>query len=264
MNALEKCIFCGRCESQCPKQIPIVSVFAEIGKEKFMNEKGAITLSHNISISEDAQVLLVLGDANFPNGAKELAEILEEFLNRNFIVFTAGDAAISIVESNLKHENLINMGSASAGIHLIEKIIEMAGKKNNKSPAGNFDEIAAHIANKVGLAAMFWGATTQGNFAVAQGLMRLGIPVIFGQHGIKYRRELRGDIVVDYSKDDHNGNYNEVIKKISPKNFAFPHLYIEIYRKYAADKTKEIPDDVKNFVRSEKDIPEEYKNSIEK
>ncbi len=298
LNALEKCIFCGRCESQCPKQIPIVSVFAEIGKEKFMNKKGAITLSRDISISEDAQVLLVLGDANFPNGAKELAEILEEFLNRNFIVFTAGDAAISIVESNLKHENLINLGSASAGIHLIEKIIEMAGKKNNKSPVGNFDEIAAHIANKVGLAAMFWGATTQGNFAVAQGLMRLGIPVIFGQQGIKYRRELRGDIVVDYSKDDYNGNYNEVIKKISPKNFAFPHLciaaktkeeamllipklvfrnfdseearakkiadYIEIYRKYAADKTKEIPDDVKNFVRSEKDIPEEYKNSIEK
>ncbi|PKP57428.1 MAG: hypothetical protein CVT88_08875 [Candidatus Altiarchaeales archaeon HGW-Altiarchaeales-1] len=182
LNALEKCIFCGRCESQCPKQIPIVSVFAEIGKEKFMNKKGAITLSRDISISEDAQVLLVLGDANFPNGAKELAEILEEFLNRNFIVFTAGDAAISIVESNLKHENLINLGSASAGIHLIEKIIEMAGKKNNKSPVGNFDEIAAHIANKVGLAAMFWGATTQGNFAVAQGLMRLGIPVIFGSH----------------------------------------------------------------------------------
>ncbi|OQX22539.1 MAG: hypothetical protein BWK75_00520 [Candidatus Altiarchaeales archaeon A3] len=298
LNALGKCIFCGRCESWCPRQIPIASVFAEIYKEKFMNKKASLTLSHDIFVSEDAQVLLVLGDANFPNGTQELAEILGEFLNRNFLIFTAGDAAISIAESNLKHENLINLGPASAGIHLIEKIIAMAGKDLNKSPVGNFDEIAAHIANKVSVAAIFWGATTQENFAVAQGLMRLGIPVIFGQQGIKYRRELRGDIVIDYSRDDYNGNYNEILKKISLKNFSFQHLciaantkeeamllipklvfrnfdsedvratkianYIEIFRKYTADKTKEIPDDIKNFVRSEKDIPGAYKNRIQK
>ncbi len=311
LGALEKCIFCGRCESQCPKQIPIISVFAEIYKEKFMDKKASITFSHaNISIPKDTQVLLVLGDANFPNGTQELAEILEEFLNRNFIIFTAGDAAISIcslrsciskseiAESNSTYKNLINLGSLSAGIHLIEKVIEMTGKNIDKSPVGNFDEISDYITNKIGITALFWGATTQENFAVAQGLMRLGIPVIFGRQGIKYRRELTRDIVIDYSKDDYNGNYNEVLKKISPKNFSFPHLciaaktkeeamllitklvfrnfdseevrakkiadYIEIYRKYGGDKTKEIPDDIKNFVRSEKDIPEAYKNSIQK
>ncbi len=311
LESLEKCIFCGRCESQCPKQIPIISVFTEIYSEKFTDKKASITVSHaDIFIPKDARVLLVLGDANFPNGTQELAEILEEFLNRNFLIFTAGDAAISIrslhsgiskseiAESNLTHENLINLGSLSAGIHLIEKIIEMTGKDINKSPVGNVVEIADYIANKVSIAAMFWGASTQENFAVAQGLMRLGIPIIFGQQGIKYRRELMGDIVIDYSKDDYDGNYNEALKKISPKNFSFPHLciaaktkeeamllipklvfrnfdseevrakkiadYVEIYRKYGGDKTKEIPDDIKNFVRNEKDIPEAYKNSIRK
>ncbi|MDI6730341.1 MAG: 4Fe-4S binding protein, partial [Candidatus Altarchaeum sp.] len=299
LESLEKCIFCGRCESQCPKQIPIVSIFTEIYKEKFINKRASITLSRaDIYIPKDAQILLVLGDTNFPNGAMELAEILEEFLNRNFLIFTAGDAAISIAESNLKHENLINLGSLSAGVHLIEKVIEMTCRNINKSPVGNVVEIADYIANKVSIAAIFWGASTQENFAVAQGLMRLGIPTIFGQQGIKYRRELRGDIVIDYSKDDYNRNYNEILNKIYPKNFSFSHLciaaktkeeamllipklvfrnfdseeirakkiadYIKIYRKYGGDKTKEIPDDIKNFVRTEKDIPEAYKNSIQK
>ncbi|NCN64542.1 MAG: hypothetical protein GW779_03825 [Candidatus Altiarchaeum hamiconexum] len=290
----EECINCGPCSKACPVNL----------NNRLLIDKTTSTESRNADADaftlEENDILIVLGDANFPNGAQELAEILEEFLNRNFLIFAAGDVVISIAESALfeKHKNLINMGSLSAGIHIIEKVIETAGKNPGKSPAGNFDEIAEDIANRVGLVAVFWGASTQENFAVSQGLMRMGIPVIFGQQGIKYRRELRGDIIIDYSRDDYNGNYNEVLKKISPKNLSFPHLciaaktkeeamllipkmvfrnfdsedvrrkkisrYIEIYRKYAADKTKEIPDDIKNFVRSEKDIPEAYKNSIQK
>lgn len=174
-------------------------------------------------------ILLVLGDANFPNGRKEIEEILHVFLNKNFHIFTAGDVAVSIAK-NLNHKNLVNLGSTSACITVIEKMIKMACK-NLKTPCvGNFEEVADYISSKIPIAAIFCGAFSQENFAIANGLMRVGIPVIFGPQGTKYRREFRSDVVIDYSKDD----YNEILKNGMGDNkiFLFPHLYI-------AAKTKE-------------------------
>jgi len=174
--------------------------------------------------SEKSPIILLFGDANFLDiNRNDLNEILNNFLSKNFVVFTAGDIGFSV---ELKHENLLNLGSKSAGVHLIENLIMKASERIGEIPVGNFDKIAEYIRNKFNIVGIFLGSTTQEDFSISNGVMRLGIPVIFGSQGIKFRREFRGDVIVDYSKDDYDGNYNEIFKTHPQKNFSFPHLCI--------------------------------------
>lgn len=57
---------------------------------------------------------------------------------------------------------------------------------------GNYEEIADYIYNRVGAVGVAWGAMSQKASSIASGCWRLGIPVIVGPHGSKYRRNLLG------------------------------------------------------------------------
>ena len=57
---------------------------------------------------------------------------------------------------------------------------------------GNYEEIADYVYNRVGAVGIAWGAMSQKAAAIAMGFNRLGIPVIVGPHGTKYRRMLLG------------------------------------------------------------------------
>jgi acetyl-CoA decarbonylase/synthase complex subunit alpha len=57
---------------------------------------------------------------------------------------------------------------------------------------GNYEEIADYVYNRVGAVGVAWGAMSQKAVAISAGFWRLGIPVVVGPHGTKYRRMLLG------------------------------------------------------------------------
>jgi len=232
-NKIKNKEICGGFINSTEKLTEVILTFVEKNPKETKNPEAAEAtgvkneLIKEINISEKLEkspIILLFGDANFSDLNKnDLNEILNNFLSKNFFVFTAGDIGFSV---ELKHENLLNLGSKSAGVHLIENLIIKASERIGEIPVGNFDKIAEYIRNKFNIVGIFLGSTTQEDFSISNGVMRLGIPVIFGSQGIKFRREFRGDIIVDYSKDDYNGNYNEIFKTHPQKNFSFPHLCI--------------------------------------
>jgi acetyl-CoA decarbonylase/synthase complex subunit alpha len=74
---------------------------------------------------------------------------------------------------------------------------------------GNYEEIADYVLNRVGAVGVAWGAMSQKAASIASGCWRLGIPVVVGPHGTKYRRMLLGrkDVEKDwYVLDARTGN----------------------------------------------------------
>jgi acetyl-CoA decarbonylase/synthase complex subunit alpha len=53
---------------------------------------------------------------------------------------------------------------------------------------GNYEEIADYTLNRIGACGVAWGAMSQKAASIATGCNRLGIPVIIGPQGSKYRR----------------------------------------------------------------------------
>lgn len=228
LESLGKCLFCGRCESWCPKKIPIVSVFMEVYKERLANDKAKISpgrgpiqdveirnVGQPVVFGEIPGVLAAAGCSTWPNGGKELGEVLEEFLKRNFIVVAAGCAGMAAAGDysgannlfekyggNFGAGNILNLGSCVANSHTIGAVMKIANIFAKRNLKGNYEEIADYALNRVGAVALVWGAMSSKALAIGSGVIRLGIPVILGPQGAKYRKGLFGDTECPYEKDD--------------------------------------------------------------
>ena len=88
---------------------------------------------------------------------------------------------------------LVNVGSCVANSHITGAAIKIANIFAKRNLRGNYEEIADYIYNRVGAVGVAWGAMSQKAAAIAAGCWRLGIPVVVGPHGSKYRRMLLGD-----------------------------------------------------------------------
>jgi acetyl-CoA decarbonylase/synthase complex subunit alpha len=215
----EYCIGCGRCEEACPVKLSIHSFIVKAGEEHMLEEKnlcrvgrGAVqdveirNVGSPIVLGEIPGILAVVGCANYPHGGKDVYDICREFANRRFIVVTSGCSAMSAgsyknEEGKTLYEEfsggfeaggVLNVGSCVANSHIAGAAIKVANIFAKRNLRGNYEEIADYIYNRVGAVGLAWGAYSQKAAAIAAGFWRLGVPVLVGPHGSKYRRMLLG------------------------------------------------------------------------
>jgi acetyl-CoA decarbonylase/synthase complex subunit alpha len=151
-------------------------------------------------------VVAVVGCANYPKGGLDVADICTEFAKRRYIVVTSGCAAMSAgmyrdAEGKTPYESftgefaaggIVNVGSCVSNSHIAGAAIKIANIFAKRNLRGNYEEIADYIHNRVGAVGLAWGAYSQKAASIASGFWRLGVPVIVGPHGSKYRRMLLG------------------------------------------------------------------------
>ncbi len=313
----EECIACGRCESACPKGIKIVTAMEKAVEYIVKNDKSRIRVGRGpikdteirkvgqpIVFGEIPGVILFAGCSNYYNGAKEVGEMAEEFLKRNYIVVASGCAAMSIAmykdeEGKSLYEKypgsfdagcLVNLGSCVANSHAIGAAIKIANIFARRPLRGNFEVIADYILNRVGAVAVVWGTMSQKAIAIATGANRWGIPVILGPHGAKYRRLLLGR----RDKEDEWYVYDAKTKRKVKIEPVPEHLLVVAESKEEAiiwiaklvmrpnDTSKgrmikvahyidlykkyfgKLPDDIHLYIRNENEIPFNYRDEIVK
>jgi acetyl-CoA decarbonylase/synthase complex subunit alpha len=87
---------------------------------------------------------------------------------------------------------IVNVGSCVSNSHIAGAAIKIASIFAKRKLRANYEEIADYISNRVGAVGVAWGAYSQKAASIASGVWRLGIPVVVGPHGSKYRRMLLG------------------------------------------------------------------------
>lgn len=309
------CFACRRCEYECPKEIPILSLIlasSKIASEKYRCRvgRGPIqdteirAVGRDIVLGTIPGVVAFVGCANWLNGARDVSLMATEFASRRYIVVASGCSAMAIAmhrneEGKTPYEEfsgvfeaggIINVGSCVANSHIAGAIIKIANIFAKLPLRANYVEIADYILNRVGGVGVAWGAMSQKAAAIAAGFWRLGVPVIVGPHGLKYRRMLVGD-----SNNEDNWYVYDAItgEKIyggpAPQHLFYaaetleeamimiPKLcirpadtpqgraikltnYISLYKQfYGSDK---LPKDIHLFIRTEADIPIAYKDEV--
>ncbi|MFX1533688.1 MAG: CO dehydrogenase/acetyl-CoA synthase complex subunit alpha [Promethearchaeota archaeon] len=315
-SLVESCIACARCESACRKHIPVLNLILSVGSEKFAEEKGMMRTGRGairdseirnvggpIVFGEIPGIVAIVGCANYAEpGPHKLGLIAKEFLDRNFIVLASGCGAMDICyykteEGKTLYEEysgdfeaggLINVGSCVSNGHITGAAIKVASIFARRNLKGNYEEVADYILNRVGAVGIAWGAMSQKAASIATGCNRLGIPVIVGQHGWKYRRMFLGD-------EDETESWNVYDAKTGEEVYAGPNppslLYVaesyeelivmtarmcmrandtskgrnikishywELHEKYLGAP----PDDIHLLIRDERDVPITLKDDI--
>lgn len=216
---INDCIGCARCESACPIHLPIHSFIVKANEKQLKEEKfkvrvgrGAIqdteirSVGAPVVLGEIPGVIALVGCSNYPHGGGEVVDMAREFAERRFIVVASGCAAMSIgmykdEEGKTLYElypgtfeagGLLNVGSCVSNPHIAGAAIKIASIFAKRSLRANYEEIADYVLNRVGAVGVAWGAMSQKAASIASGFWRLGVPVIVGPHGSKYRRMLLG------------------------------------------------------------------------
>ncbi len=215
----DDCIGCGRCESACAQKIPVHSLIVGAAEKQTREEtfcirtgRGAIQdveirkVGGPIVLGEIPGVVAFVGCANYPKGSREVAEMCMEFAKRRYIVCTSGCAAMSAgmykdedcksayekYSGAFEAGGIVNVGSCVSNAHISGAAIKIASIFAKRPLRGNYEEIADYVYNRVGAVGVAWGAMSQKAASIAAGFWRLGIPVVVGPHGTKYRRMLLG------------------------------------------------------------------------
>lgn len=216
---LDECVGCDRCGQACTQDIPVHTLIASCAANRTKEEtfrmrtgRGAIQdveirkVGGPLVLGEIPGVVAFVGCANYPRGGKEVAEMAVEFAKRRYIVCTSGCAAMSVgmyrdEEGKTPYEQfpgafdaggIVNVGSCVSNAHIAGAAIKIASIFAKRNLRGNYAEIADYVYNRVGAVGVAWGAMSQKASAIASGFWRLGIPVIVGPQGTKYRRMLLG------------------------------------------------------------------------
>ena len=304
----DKCIACGRCEQECPKDIDILNVIEKASQKVISEEKGLMRAGRgqvsdpeireegvNLVLGTTPGIIAMVGCSNYSDGTKDLYDIAKEMLKRSYIVVVSGCTAMDLgmyknEEGKTLYEefsgsflkgNLLNVGSCVSNSHITATTIKVAAIFAQRNVTGNFEEIADYVTNRVGAVGIAWGAYSQKASSIGTGCTRLGVPVILGPHGSKYRRALIGK-PYDSDKwsvyDARNGtemaippapdflvstvdNAEEIMPMLAKscirptdnnmgRMIKLTH-YIELSKKYLGI----MPDDWHTFVRTETDLP---------
>ncbi len=309
------CVGCARCESACPEDFPIISFINVGAAETILNEKFSIRVGRGaiqdveiravgraIVFGEIPGILALVGCANYPAGTNDVARITEEFIKRRFITVASGCSAMNIAMTkdedgiNLYEKypgtfdagSLVNVGSCVSNCHITGAAIKIANIFAKRPLRGNYEEIADYIYNRVGAVGLAWGAMSQKAAAIAAGCWRLGIPVVVGPHGAKYRRMLLGRKENEEDWKVHDARTGEkvyigpvpehlfyaaetveeamvmIAKLVMRPNdttkgraVKLSH-YIDLHKRHYGS----MPDDLHLFVRTEQDIPFTMKTEI--
>ncbi|NHI94779.1 MAG: CO dehydrogenase/acetyl-CoA synthase complex subunit epsilon [Candidatus Lokiarchaeota archaeon] len=317
----EYCVGCGRCESACPKMNNTHSWIITAGAEKIRAEKfncrvgrGPIrdteirNVGAPIVLGEIPGIVAIVGCSNYPRGTEDVARVAEEFLKRRYIVVVSGCGAMDIGRYWVEDDDgnkvtlyekypgtfdaggLSNVGSCVANAHITGAAVKVANIFARRPLRGNFEEIADYILNRVGAVGIAWGAYSQKAASIGTGCNRMGVPVIVGPHGVKYRRQLLGRADKKELWEVYDANSGEIIDggpcpehllyaadtveecivmtaKLairSSDNFKGRQVklthYIDLHKKYYGA----FPTDVHRFVREDADIPVTLKDEVKK
>jgi len=215
----DDCVGCGRCESACTQKLAIHSLICAAASRRTLDESYCIRTGRGpiqdteirkvggpIVLGEIPGVVAFVGCANYPKGSREVAEMCMEFAKRRYIVCTSGCSAMSAgmyrdEEGKTAYERysgafeaggIVNVGSCVSNAHIAGAAIKIASVFAKRPLRGNYEEIADYVHNRVGAVGVAWGAMSQKAASIAAGFWRLGIPVVVGPHGTKYRRMLLG------------------------------------------------------------------------
>jgi acetyl-CoA decarbonylase/synthase complex subunit alpha len=180
------------------------------------------------------------------------------------------------------------VGSCVANSHIAGAAIKIASIFAKRPLRANYEEISDYILNRVGAVGVAWGAYSQKAASIAAGCWRLGIPVIVGPHGAKYRRMLLGrkDIESDwyvfnardgervyvgpvpehlfYTAETKEEATVMIAKLCMRANDTYKGRavklsnYIDLHKRYYGS----MPEDVELFVRTPSDVPITMKDEI--
>ncbi|MBT9140043.1 MAG: Carbon monoxide dehydrogenase/acetyl-CoA synthase subunit beta [Dehalococcoidia bacterium] len=247
-------------------------------------------------------VILFAGCSNFPGDIDEVAWLAEELARRKYIVNLSGCAAMAaamskdadgktIFEKYIPEFDagcIVNLGSCVANSHVVGAAIKIANIFATLPNRANYELMADYILNRVGACAVVWGPYSQKALAIGTGAVRWGIPVVLGPHASKYRRlfmskkEASDWTVVDgrtkqrvdtkEPTPEHMMVVTEtkeralvtIIKQCFRRNDTPPgraiklNSYISAYKQVMGS----LPDDLQNFIRTEKEIPIVYKREV--
>ncbi len=204
------CIGCGKCEEECPRNIPILKIMqvgASKEKWKIRSGRGPImdteirTVGAPITLGTIPGVVALVGCSNFPD-IRDLAEIVDEFARRKYIVVVSGCTAMAVgmwkdADGKTIYEKypgdfdagcVVNVGSCVANSHIAGAAIKIANIFAALPLRGNYEVMADYVLNRVGAVGIAWGVYSQKAAAIGTGFNRLGVPVILGPHSSKYRR----------------------------------------------------------------------------
>ena len=309
------CLGCARCEAECPQNIPILSLIEAAAERKIKTESYKIRVGRGpildteirnvgspIVLGEIPGVVAYVGCANYPTAGVVVGEMAYEFAKRGYIVTTSGCSAMSIAEYKdeegrspyeafpgaFDRGGMVNVGSCVANSHITGAAIKIANIFARRNLRSNYEEIADYVLHRVGACGIAWGAYSQKAASIATGCNRLGIPVIVGPQGSKYRRLYLGRI-------EDNESFKTYDARTGEKAFIGPapeHLVYVVESKEecmvwtaklcirANDTTKgrmiklthyvelckklygRLPEDLPMLVRTEADIPITYKEEV--
>ncbi len=103
-----------------------------------------------------------------------------------------GKTAYEMYPGSFEAGGIVNVGSCVSNAHISGAAVKIASIFARRPLRGNYEEIADYVYNRVGAVGVAWGAMSQKAASIAAGFWRLGIPVVVGPHGTKYRRMLLG------------------------------------------------------------------------
>jgi acetyl-CoA decarbonylase/synthase complex subunit alpha len=204
------CVGCGKCEEECPRDIPILKIMqvgASKEKWKIRAGRGPImdteirTVGAPITLGTIPGVVALVGCSNFPD-IRDLAEIVDEFARRKYIVVVSGCTAMAVgmwkdADGKTIYEKypgdfdagcVVNVGSCVANSHISGAAIKIANIFAALPLRANYEVMADYVLNRVGAVGIAWGAYSQKAASIGTGFNRLGVPVILGPHSSKYRR----------------------------------------------------------------------------
>jgi len=159
------------------------------------------TVGAPITLGTIPGVVALVGCSNFPD-IRDLAEIVDEFARRKYIVVVSGCTGMAVgmwkdAEGKTIYEKyppdfdaggVVNVGSCVANSHISGAAIKIANIFAALPLRANYEVMADYVLNRVGAVGIAWGVYSQKAAAIATGFNRLGVPVILGPHSSKYRR----------------------------------------------------------------------------
>jgi acetyl-CoA decarbonylase/synthase complex subunit alpha len=311
VEVFSKCIGCGKCEQECPRHVPIFRMMqaaaswetwkVRVGRGPIMDTE-IRKVGAPIVLGTIPGIIAIVGCSNFPEEITEIADIAEEFAKRKYIVVLSGCSAMAagmkkdkdgktIYEKylpNFDAGGVLNVGSCVANAHITGAAMKVANIFATLPLRGNYEVIADYILNRVGACGLAWGAYSQKAASIATGCNRLGIPVVIGPHGSKYRRlylsrKEEDDWTVMDGREKKLVNTEEpspehLITVVESKERAMVTMtklcirkndtpqgrqlklthYIGLHKQYLGT----LPDDLHLFVRKTSDIPIFFKKEV--
>ncbi|MDP2844967.1 MAG: 4Fe-4S binding protein, partial [Candidatus Methanoperedens sp.] len=102
----DKCVGCGRCDFSCPVDIPVLNVIEKASQRVIREERGKVRIGRgqigdpeireegrNLVLGTTPGVLAFVGCGNYPDGTKDVYDIVEEMIQRSYIIISSGCAA---------------------------------------------------------------------------------------------------------------------------------------------------------------------------